>query len=301
MKKFLYSILNFLLKLLTLLTIIPNFWRLEAFFFGFLLNFFNYRKKIIKKNLEIAFGKKYNIREQQQFIKKFYYYLAYDTCYLFYLLRVNPEKLKQQTHIKSSPEVLQICQKKAPLILLSSHTFAFWIGVVFSNKFMRKSYSYTYYSKEKGVTFVFYLMEKISKRFNSTIISKNKNDTFQMVNCLKNNNCLSILGDLNVKNTKTFLDFFGKKAAFSEGSFRIALKMKIPIVFGSIVEKDKKLILSLIELYNPASKKENPTVEKLAILYKEQVETIIRQNSYYLWSNKRWKTRPPGDTEKIYD
>ena len=54
MQKFYYFLGNILLKFCMVSARIPGFWRLWAWLLGFFLWIFSYRKKVVKKNLDIA-------------------------------------------------------------------------------------------------------------------------------------------------------------------------------------------------------------------------------------------------------
>ena len=301
MKKLVYLIYNLLIKFFIALSITPHFWKVIYIILNFGLFIFRYRSKVIDKNLSIAFQNSLTAAEKKKMTSKIHSYLAYETSYLFRLLHLPKKKLTSFIETDASSSILEICRKQQAVILLSGHTFGFWISALFSCCF-RKAIHYTYHSPERHSFAIYTLMRKSVCRFGTDILPQSKNDTFKMAYCLKNKHCLNILGDLNASKTSTFVDFFGKKASFGEGAFRLALKMNVPIIYGWVEEiHSKKLILHLREIYLPQKEQNKPSVLELVTRYKQNLEMVIKKKPhYYLWSNKRWKTRPEGDDEIVY-
>lgn len=300
MKQAYYFCLNFLLKFCSWTFILPYFWKFWYVFWAVLLFLFRYRKKIIEKNLEIAFGDKVSFIKKRIWRYKVYFFISYEICYFFRLQRMHPQKLNRLTKVFASEETLNLCKKSVPLILLSGHTLGVWIGILFSSYF-RPSFTYTYHGPEKGSYEIFNLFERITKNFPFQVISQGKGDTFKMLRCLKQKHCLSIVGDLNAHKTNTYVSFFGKTASFSEGAFRLALKTKTPIIFGYLEESpQKKLLFHLKQIYYPNEKKQ-PSVLELARIYSKELEKAICKNPcHYFWSNKRWKNLPEDKNEVSY-
>ena len=81
----------------------------------------------------------------------------------------------------------------------------------------------------------------------------------------------------------------------------MALKTKTPIVFAHIAENSKKeIVFSLKQIYDP-QQTPAPSLLELACRFTQELEQVIRlQPACYFLLNKRWKTRPEGDNQKIY-
>ena len=301
MKKLVYLIYNLFIKFFIALSIIPHFWKVTYIILKFGLIIFKYRLKVIDKNLNIAFQNSLSAAEKKKMIAKVHSFLAYETSYFFRLLQLPKKKLASFIEIDASSSILEICRRQQAVILLSGHTLGIWISGLFSCCF-RKVIAYTYHSPERKSFAIYTLIRKSVSKFGADVLPQSKNDTLKMAYCLKNKHCLNIVGDLNASKTSTFVDFFGKKASFGEGSFRLALKMNVPIIYGWVEEvHSKKLILHLREIYLPQKEKNKPTILELVTRYKQELEMVIKKKPhYYLWSNKRWKTRPEGDDEIVY-
>ena len=301
MQKVYYFLGNQFLKFCIFSARVPGFWRLWAWLYGFFLWLFSYRKKVIQKNLDIAFGNSFSRQQKEKIRRQMYFFLGYESGFFLRLSCSNTKKIKPLIEVEGNENCLKICKQKQPFILLSAHTFGIWISTVFATYF-REIATYTYHGPHKASNQIYKLFQKVEKRFPVNVISQGKNDTFKMLRFLKEGHCLNIIGDLNAFQSNTFVPFFGKMASFGEGAFRLSLRKNIPLVFGWIEEtKEKKLKLRLREIYNPQTEKKPPSIEKLIQKYSHLVEKVILQKPHwYFWSNRRWKTRPSGDNEQVY-
>ncbi len=311
MQKIYYFLGNLFLKFCILFARVPGFWRLWAWLFGFFLLIFSYRKKIIQKNLDIVFKNSLSRPQKEKIRRRMYFFFGYESGFFLRLSCSNPQKIKPLIEVEGNESCLKICKQKQAFILLSAHTFGIWISAIFAT-FFREIATYTYHGPDKASNQIYKLFQEVEKRFPLTVISQGKNDTFKMLRFLKAGHCLSIIGDLNAFQSNVFVPFFGKMASFGEGAFRLSLRKNIPLIFSWIEEtKEKKLILHLREIYNPQNKehsqkekgliKNPPSTEELIKRYSNLLEKVILQKPHwYFWSNRRWKTRPPGDNEKVY-
>ena len=280
---------------------IPGFWRLLAWLFGFFLWIFSYRKKVVQKNLDIAFGNSLSRQQKEKIRRQMYFFLGYECGFFLRLSCSNSKKIKPLIELEANENCLKICKQKQPFILLSAHTFGIWIAAIFASYF-RDIFTYTYHGPNKASNQIYKLFQEVEKRFPVHVISQGKGDVLKMMYALKREHCLSIIGDLNAFQSNIFVPFFGKMASFGEGAFRLTLKKNIPLIFGWIEEtKVKKLRLHLREIYNPQTEKNIPDIEELIKKYSHLLEKVILQKPHwYFWSNRRWKTRPVGDEEEVY-
>lgn len=299
MSKIYYYFFNFFFRFCAFTFRWRAIWRFWWLLITAILVLIRYRNSVLTKNLEIVFGNHLPSKQMASLRRKVYQFLSYETCYFFSLISVDEKELKNRTKIIANQETLKLCQQKKPMILLSGHTLGIWIGALFAVCF-RYCCAYTYHGPQKDSYEIYNLFQKIASRFCFKVVPQSTSDVFTMRKCLKNNHCLSIVGDLNVQHTSVFVDFFGKPASVGEGAFRIALRAKVPIVFAHITEdSEKNLIFSLEKIYEPT--KETPEVKELATRFIQKLEKKILQNPVnYFWTNKRWKTRPSKKKEDIY-
>ena len=93
MQKFYYFLGNILLKFCMVSARIPGFWRLWAWLLGFFLWIFSYRKKVVKKNLDIAFGNNLSRQQKEKIRRQMYFFLGYESGFFLQILE-QPQKNK---------------------------------------------------------------------------------------------------------------------------------------------------------------------------------------------------------------
>lgn len=128
----------------------------------------------------------------------------------------------------------------------------------------------------------------------------------QAVQRLKNGEDVTMLCDQNVKmNHAVFVDFFGLKAATSKGVALAALETKSPVVFGTSFEVSPgkyKLWYRVLPPPETVAETFREQVEKFTELLNQVIEEAIREHpDHWFWVHRRWKTRPPGELENLYD
>lgn len=128
----------------------------------------------------------------------------------------------------------------------------------------------------------------------------------EAVNRLKNGDDVTMLCDQNVKvNHAVFVDFFGLKTATSKAVALAALETKAPVVFGTSFEVCPgryKLWYRVLPAPETLAETFREQVEKFTELLNKVIEEAIREHpNHWFWVHRRWKTRPPGEPENLYD
>lgn len=123
------------------------------------------------------------------------------------------------------------------------------------------------------------------------------------INCGEN---VAILFDQNVKsNHAIFVPFFGLLAATTKTTALVSLRTGCPIVLTSMVEvAPEKYKLYAYQIKRPAER-EGTIEEKIENTILEAhmyLEDIIKKHpEQWFWIHRRFKTRPQGEAESIYD
>jgi len=120
---------------------------------------------------------------------------------------------------------------------------------------------------------------------------------------LKEREFICFLADQNTTPEKgIFVDFFGKQAVVVDLPAKLSVKMKKPILFFCAwYDEDSHLYhMEFEELKSEYELNQKQDVEKIVKLYTNRIEKAIREHpEQYLWFHKRWKTRP-GSESNIY-
>lgn len=134
-----------------------------------------------------------------------------------------------------------------------------------------------------------------------------KKDAFRKIlRALSGGADVGILIDQNVQaNDGVFVEFFGKKACMTSGLATLALRSGAAVVPVFLVPDPTHQVRYCIYVMPevPLHKSGNnqaDIVENTASYALALEEVIRRWPDQWLWSHRRWKTRPPGDSENIY-
>jgi KDO2-lipid IV(A) lauroyltransferase len=148
------------------------------------------------------------------------------------------------------------------------------------------------------------LVERARTRLGNRTIDK-RSAAREMLQILQNRGTVGILVDLNTLDREAiFVDFFGVQAATTFMVAKLALRTGAAVlpVFAPWDKKRNCFRLKIDEpLSFQSSGDQTEDVRGLTQLYTAVVEKYVRcYPDQWLWIHRRWKTRPPGESE-IYD
>ncbi len=257
-----------------------------------------YRKKVILKNLDIAFpekdtnwkktvGKKslQNIgRTLAEFPKLPQYY--------------SRGQIKDITFFEKGREIFN---EKKPRILVSAH-----IG-----NWELAGASFSYYI-DNLITLAYRIK---NKKINDLIVSIREGAGMKIIfhdqplkafiKALSEGKTISFLADQNaLRHRGTFVDFFNFPASTITIPAKLALKYNAEVVFGySYYNEDTKiyhLVAEKIDFERTGNNEED--IKNLTQLYTKKIEDAVKKHpQQYFWVHKRWKTRPEGVPENVYE
>jgi Kdo2-lipid IVA lauroyltransferase/acyltransferase len=248
-------------------------------------NVIGYRKKVVMKNLEMAFPEKSNA-ERVQIAKAFYRNLI--DSFIETIKLVSASKGFLQKRVTANWEVLESLFKTGKSCQVHlGHTFNWeWGHHVLS-------------SHTKYQTLVVYmpisnavmekLMYNLRVRYGSKFIAADKMS--KSMESFKDEQYLLGLvadqspGDLN---KAYWTNFFGMPTGFVSGPEKGARAGNLPVLFTYIVKPKRGYYHGVLEIAceDPSALKEG----ELTLLYARYMEKVIRANpEMWLWSHRRWK------------
>ncbi len=264
---------------------------------GSLLNFIGYRKKVILKNLDIAFPE-LDKSEREKIAKGVLQYIGRN---IVDFVRIPVYSRKNQVldiaDIVEGKDLLDKYKNKGA-ILITGH-IGNWeiLGAVIS-KLNYKITVLAYRQENKEIN---QFIESIRTSANIGIIYHDQ-PLKKMLKTLSEGGFLGFLADQNaLRHRGVFVDFFNFPASTISLPAKISLKYKIPMIFtyNYLDLKDKKYKIFFKEI--DISKYSKNQYRELTQEFTKELEKAIRKNpSQYLWTHKRWKTRPEGEPENIY-
>ena len=125
---------------------------------------------------------------------------------------------------------------------------------------------------------------------------------FQFMRALRGRNVVTLLADQNDRKSDLFVDFLGRKASVQKGLAGFHIARKSPIVFTYAVLEDDITNIYFKRLRPELTGDKEQDQHIVTQMYFDEIGKVVRKwPSQYFWMHRRYRTRPPGDTERIYD
>ncbi len=256
-----------------------------------LLRLFKYRKEVVFKNLDIAFPEK--DKEWKENIYR-------GTISNIGRNIIEFPKIPQYFKSGSIREIVRIKKGKENLdkyrgkgaILVTAHLGNWEIA---GSGLTAYSYPITALAYRQKNTEINNLIEKIRTESGLRIIYHDQT-LKEFLRALNSGEFIAFLVDQNaLRHRGTFVDFFGMKASTVTFPAKLALKYKKPVLFSYCIFNEKS---KSYELFIEEIDTENRDIKQLTQDYTKAIEKAVRKYpSQYLWTHKRWKTRPEGEKE----
>ncbi|NQU63340.1 MAG: lysophospholipid acyltransferase family protein [SAR324 cluster bacterium] len=266
--------------------------------FGKLLFISGIRRKVVQRNLEIAFSNSKDVNERKRLSQRTYQNYGIVLLELLLLKYIPLGNLSNYIKIEGL-DILASAIAEGKGVVLAGNHFGNWelLSAAISTL---GSPIHIYAGKQRNGLFDGAL-NRIRHRFGTITISKTKTATMatiEMMKVLKNAQVLALAGDLNVPHNTLFVDFFGKQAVIGRGLASLALSREAPLLFAWCVRTGPlKHAGHLCRVqYTPTGDKE-ADLRTISQSLTRILEQKIRENpDQYFWFNKRWKTRPAEET-----
>lgn len=263
-----------------------NYWL--ALRIGDLLYWIGLRKDVGIKNLLMAFGEKYSIKEYKKILRN-----TYRNCTKGMIeFCAFPRIIKKLNNIVDVEGLLYISRSYETgkgMILVSGH-IGNWhlIGPVL----VKMGYRVHIILKEQKNLLIERLIEKIIKDSSVDIIVRNKSPR-PILEALNKGEIVEFLVDQDGGRKGVFVDFFGRPASTFTGPVTLALRTGVPILFVYTVrlsENTHKIVIEPpIELINTGNK-EKDLNENVGLITKRLEEVVRRYPDQWLWIHRRWQT-----------
>jgi len=254
------------------------------------------RKRVVQKNLEIAFNKADSFPRREEIIKRVYENAGMVFFEFLKMQSMSVDQIKDCIKIEGLEKLSGALEKSRGVVLAGSH-FGNW-ELLSAGTSQASKPIYGYAGQQKNLL-VDRSINKIRQKFGMQTISKSKNAPREMIKALKNNEILAIGGDQNVPHDNLFVDFFGKPAAVGKGQVSFAVKLDSPLLFfwnERIAPFCYKGHIDVLEYQKTGELDADINAATRAIF--SRLEQIIQQfPDHYFWFNRRWKTRPEGDSD----
>jgi KDO2-lipid IV(A) lauroyltransferase len=253
-------------------------------------------RSIVAINLELAFPK-FSTVERKQIARANYQWFA---RFCMDVLHMDAWKGRTSEIAKChNLEILdQALSEKKGVLLISGH-FGNWEMI--PPALAELGYPVTMYVGRQTNPLTNELQNTARANFGVETIDKGKRATLQMGRALAANKIIAMLIDQNDNKSDLFVNFFEKLASSSKGTAAFHLLRKSPVVLVTCPYVGDHLEISFQRItFDLSGEQEKDT---LAITQKitSAFENVIRKYpEQYFWMHRRWRARPPEDSERIY-
>jgi KDO2-lipid IV(A) lauroyltransferase len=288
MNKVLFSVVAFLLKLISLLP----FWLLyllSDLLFVLFYYIFKYRRAVVKTNLANAFPEKSD-KERVAIERRFYSFLADMILESIKSISITPTELKERYQFENLEAITRHIDAGRSVIAVSGH-YGNWewasLGIALEFDFdvlvVYKPLSDKRFDK---------LINSVRSRFGTIMIPMKQ--TLRKVAEYKNEpHVLVLVGDQTPtrEESQYFTNFLNQPTAVFLGVEKIAARTNDPIIYFSIKRIKRGYYKSIVEPFvnNPNECAEYEITDR----HTKELEDVIKETpEYWLWSHRRWKFKP---------
>ena len=129
--------------------------------------------------------------------------------------------------------------------------------------------------------------------------------TAEVTETLDKHGVVGFIADQNAGMKGIFVDFFGRLASTYKSIGLLAMQYEVPVVIGYArrIQDRFRFKIGVQDVIYPADWKEqdNP-LHYITQRYTKAIEDSVRADAgQYLWTHRRWKTRPRGEVAQPYD
>lgn len=252
-----------------------------------------YRRALVFEHLRAAFPQ-LSKQEIKRLAKGFYRNLSDISVETLKMISMTQEELEERV-VHNNPELLQsLADEGNSLVLLSAHVGNWeWLHLALGLKVPLQMNSAYKPIHNKQVDRIFYEMRS---KFGANLVGSAEYMDVVIKN-RKTQQAYAFLADQKPRGTGKchFTEFLNRETRFFTGPEKVAQFAKAPVVFLSMrrvrrgyYEVDYQL------LARPPYEKQKDQYP-ITELYARAVEKLIReQPDSWLWSNRRWRIRNPG-------
>ena len=246
-----------------------------------------YRRKIVRKNLELSKVAK-STKDLIRIEKKFYRHLTDVFFEMFKFYSISPEEMKKRFYIENPEIFYELEKKNKSVMFMTSHYGGFeWFLSINYHVPQLPFAVYTPLSNKSLDS----LIKKFRLRHGSKLISRYKAGSYIKKQIKENKLFLYGMAadqSAQIRSITYWKEFLGVKVPVFTGSERIAKQHGIPVVFGKVVKIKRghyKVVVDLISEF-PNEYKDY----QITYIYIKKLEKQIREiPEYYYWTHNRFK------------
>ena len=256
-------------------------------FYYFLYYVIKYRRKVVRKNLELSKVAK-STKDLIRIEKRFYRHLTDVFFEMFKFYSISPEEMKKRFYIENPEIFYELEKKNKSVMFMTSHYGGFeWFLSINYHVPQLPFAVYTPLSNKSLES----LIKKFRLRHGSKLISRYEAGSYIKKQIKENKLFLYGMAadqSAQIRSITYWKEFLGVKVPVFTGSERIAKQHNIPVVFGKVVKIKRgyyKVVVDLISEF-PNEYKDYQITD----IYLKKLEKQIREiPEYYYWTHNRFK------------
>ena len=259
------------------------------FLYIILYHVISYRKKLVRKNLALAFPEK-TLSERKIIESKYYKHLSDLFLESFKSLNISEVDIKKRYSFKNIELLDELYKKKRNIILMGGH-YASWEWFFIIDRLTDYKINAIY--KKHSNKYFDSLIKKIRSKYNGNLISTK--NTFKEIlknTKLKGLNIYGFASDQSPKKNKAtyWNNFLNNLVPFHTGAEIIAKKYDMAVVYMNVEKVKRGYYLASFELITdkPTKHKDFKITEDFIKLLENQ---IFKAPEYYTWTHNRFKHR----------
>ena len=253
-------------------------------------------RKIVSVNLELAFPE-LSTKERGKIARANYRWFA---RFCMDVLHMDAwQGLTAKVTLFNNLQILDKALTENKGVLLVSGHFGNWEMI--PSALAELGYPITMYVGRQTNPLTNELQNNARANFGVQTIDKGKRATLQMGRALAANKIIAMLIDQNDNKSDLFVNFFAKLASSSKGTAAFHLLRKSPVILVTCTYVGDKFEITFQRISFKLTGEHEKDTQHISQKINTELEKVILQYpEQYFWMHRRWRARPPGDSEKIY-
>lgn len=275
-----------LFRFLALLPL-PALYFLADFLYFVAFYVMGYRKEVVWQNISKSFPEK-SEKELQKIQKEFYRHLSEVFVETLKSLQISKAELQARLKVENIELLESRLQEGKTVMILTSHLFNWeWLSHIAA---IKQNFPVYFVYQPLRNTFFDKLMLTIRTRFRQRPI-KMHNVLRDVLENHRQARIVALLADQSPTGNEKdhWTTFLNQDTAFFAGTEKIAIKLKLPVLFGGVRRLKRGYYeLYFEEIYHPEDLPNHNITETYVSLLEKQIKETP---SNWLWSHKRWKKK----------
>jgi KDO2-lipid IV(A) lauroyltransferase len=256
---------------------------------------FQYRKKVVMRNLYAAFPNK-SLKEYRILTKDFYRNLSDVIVETLKVLSLSETDLLKRIQFKDASVLTDYVHNGQSVVVMAAHQANWEWLLLASGVYMRIEIDAVY--KPLSSPFFEKLMWAIRSRFGAQPVAMNQ-IARELIRRKNVSRAIAMVADqVAAPESAYWTTFLHQDTPFFPGSAKIAQRTGFPVLYASMQRLRRGYYeITISQLAVPPYNAD--AVDRITEVYAQQVERAIEANpAQWLWSHKRWKHKRPALAEE---